>query len=65
MHGTTHETITRLKDNKDKSSDKDKSNNKDKHPDRNCMDIDKAGEYIKWLINQPNDVNINEVAILC
>ena len=39
------------------------SNNKDKHPERNCMDIDKAGEYIKWLINQPNDVNINEVSI--
>ena len=39
------------------------SNNQDKHQDRNCMDIDKAGEYIKWLINQPNDVNINEVSI--
>ena len=39
------------------------SNNKDKHPERNCMDIDKAGEYIKWLIDQPNDVNINEVSI--
>ena len=34
-----------------------------KHQDRNCMDIDKAGEYIKWLINQPNDVNISEVSI--
>ena len=39
------------------------SNNQDKHPDRNCMDIDKAGEYIKWVIDQPQDININEISI--
>ena len=39
------------------------SNNKDKHPDRNCMDINKAGEYIKWVIDQPQDININEISI--
>ena len=39
------------------------SNNKDKHPDRVCMDIDQAAEYIKWLIDQPKHVNINEISI--
>ena len=39
------------------------SNNKDKHPDRICMDIDQAAQYIKWLIDQPKDVNINEISI--
>ena len=39
------------------------SNNKHKHPDRQCMDIDSAAQYIKWLINQPKCVNINEISI--
>jgi len=39
------------------------SNNQDKHPDRVCMDIDVAAEYIKWLIDQPKCVNINEISI--
>lgn len=39
------------------------SNNKDKHPDRHCMEIDKAGEYIKWVIDQPQNININEISI--
>lgn len=39
------------------------SNNAEKHPDRKCMDIDEAVGYIKWLIDQPRYVNINEISI--
>jgi len=39
------------------------SNNQHKHPDRRCMDIDQAAGYIKWLIDQPKHVNINEISI--
>ena len=39
------------------------SNNQHKHPDRVCMDIDQAASYIKWLIEQPKHVNINEISI--
>lgn len=39
------------------------TNNQQKHPDRKCLDIDKAAEYIKWLIDQPKYVNINEISI--
>ncbi len=38
-------------------------NNQEKHPDRRCMDIDEAAGYIKWLIDQPKYVNINEISI--
>lgn len=39
------------------------SNNQHKHPDRRCMNIDQAAGYIKWLIDQPKHVNINEISI--
>jgi len=39
------------------------SNNQHKHPDRRCIDIDQAAGYIKWLIDQPKHVNINEISI--
>lgn len=39
------------------------SNNQQKHPDRKCLDIADAAQYIKWLINQPKCVNINEISI--
>jgi len=39
------------------------TNNQEKHPDRTCMDIDLAAEYIKWLIDQPTHLNINEISI--
>ena len=39
------------------------SNNQEKHPDRKCLNIDEAAQYIKWLINQPKYVNINEISI--
>ncbi len=39
------------------------TNNQEKHPDRKCLDIDKAAQYIKWLVDQPLDININEISI--
>lgn len=39
------------------------SNNQKKHPDRKCLDISQAAQYIKWLIDQPFYVNINEISI--
>jgi short-subunit dehydrogenase len=39
------------------------SNNQTKHPDRRCLNIDQAAEYVKWLIDQPRYVNINEISI--
>ena len=39
------------------------SNNQEKHHDRKCMNIDDAAKYIKWLIEQPKCVNINEISI--
>lgn len=39
------------------------TNNQHKHPDRKCIRIDEAANYIKWLIDQPKYVNINEISI--
>lgn len=39
------------------------NNNQHKHPDRRCMDIDTAAEYIKWVIDQPRHIAINEISI--
>lgn len=39
------------------------SNNQHKHPDRKCLDINKAAEYIAWVIEQPEHININEISI--
>lgn len=39
------------------------SNNQEKHPDRICLDIKKAASYIKWVIDQPKDININEISL--
>jgi hypothetical protein len=39
------------------------SNNQHKHPERKCLDIDVAAEYVAWLINQPRNMNINEISI--
>ena len=38
-------------------------NNQDKHPDRRCLPIDEAAQYIKWIIDQPKYVGINEISI--
>ena len=39
------------------------SNNQHKHPDRNCMDIDAAAAYVKWVVDQPISLGINELSI--
>lgn len=39
------------------------SNVQKKHPDRTCLEISIAAKYIKWLIDQPKDININEISI--
>lgn len=39
------------------------SNNQAKHPDRTCMDIDVAAQYIKWILDQPKHLCINSVSI--
>ena len=39
------------------------SNNQHKHPDRRCIDINKAANYIKWIVDQPKDISINEISI--
>ena len=39
------------------------SNVQEKHPDRKCLDIDRAALYIKWLIHQPADICIIEFSI--
>jgi short-subunit dehydrogenase len=39
------------------------NNNQNKHPDRKCLTVKEAAEYIKWLIDQPKHVNINEISV--
>jgi hypothetical protein len=39
------------------------SNNQHKHPDRTCMDIDVAAEYIKWVLDQPTGYCVNSLSI--
>ena len=39
------------------------SNVQEKHPTRICLDIDRAATYIKWIIDQPKDICINEISL--
>lgn len=39
------------------------NNNQEKHPSRKTIDIDLAAEYIKWVVDQPRWLNINELSI--
>jgi short-subunit dehydrogenase len=39
------------------------SNVQFKHPDRKCLELDRAAQYIKWIIEQPSDICINEISI--
>jgi short-subunit dehydrogenase len=39
------------------------SNVQHKHPDRICLAIERSAEYIKWLLEQPKDICINELSI--
>ena len=39
------------------------SDKQDKHPERQCIDLEIAAKYIKWLIEQPQHICINEISI--
>lgn len=39
------------------------SNTQEKKPYRKCIDIDQAARYIKWIVDQPEDICINEISI--
>lgn len=39
------------------------SNVQNKHPDRKTIPIEKAGAYIRWIIEQPAELHINEISI--
>lgn len=39
------------------------SNNAEKHPDRKTIDIDTAAEYIKWIVDQPKHICVNELSL--
>ena len=39
------------------------SNNQDKHPDRKTMPLQQAAGYIKWLLEQPAGVHVNELSV--
>jgi len=39
------------------------SNVQEKHPDRTCMPIQDAANYVKWIIEQPAHLHINEISI--
>ena len=39
------------------------SNVQSKHPDRRCLDIERAAQYVVWVINQPTDICVNEISI--
>jgi hypothetical protein len=34
-----------------------------KHPNRICMSMDHAVSYIKWIVEQPSSLHINEISI--
>jgi hypothetical protein len=38
-------------------------NNQEKHPDRKCMKLDAAADYIRWLVDAPAGLAINELSI--
>lgn len=39
------------------------SNMQEKHPDRVCMDIAEAASYVKWIVDQPRYMTINELSL--
>lgn len=39
------------------------SNKKRRYPEKQTLEIDEAAQYIKWLIDQPTYVSINEISI--
>jgi len=39
------------------------SNMQAKHPDRKTMSLEKAAQYINWIIEQPAELHINEISL--
>jgi hypothetical protein len=39
------------------------SNVQHKHPSRTCMELDQAAQYVKWMVDQPANLIINELSI--
>lgn len=39
------------------------SNVQHKHPDRKTMPIEKAAQYIRWILEQPADLHLNEISV--
>jgi NADP-dependent 3-hydroxy acid dehydrogenase YdfG len=39
------------------------TNMQHKHPDRKTLQIEKAAQYIKWIIEQPEGTHINELSV--
>ena len=39
------------------------TNVQSKHPTRKCLDIAQAALYIKWIVEQPKDICVNEISI--
>ncbi len=39
------------------------TNMQHKHPDRKTLQIEKAAQYIKWIIEQPQGIHINELSV--
>ena len=39
------------------------SNMQAKHPDRKTMPIKKAADYVRWIIEQPADLHVNEISV--
>ena len=38
-------------------------NMKEKFPDKQCISLELVGKYIKWILEQPSHININEINI--
>ncbi len=38
-------------------------NRAEKHKDRRCLPLGSAAQYIAWILEQPSDININEISI--
>lgn len=39
------------------------SNNAEKHPTRKLIDINTAAEYVKWIVDQPKGLVVNELSL--
>lgn len=39
------------------------SNVQHKHPDRKTMPTERAAQYVRWILEQPADLHVNEISI--